>query len=164
MNSNIFFFLRNGKLCFCLLILLLFLVFFIFKFDAPCFYVINTDINEKHPCVCLILKEVSTLRIEIRNYSTINQVENREENILLTYYVSDEMEKQIESGRVVLEYDKIISCDGNYFIVQIPELTSGKLTTITVSFVFYEMTNFSCDLRISTLSFWRRKTVLQLAK
>lgn len=148
---------RNWKLCFCLLTLLLFLVFFILKFDAPCIYVINTDINEEHPCVCLMLKDISMLKFEIRNCSTVYQVENKKEDISLIYYVSDEMGKQIESSRVVLEYDQIISCDGNYFVVQIPKLTSGKLTTITVSFDFYGMTDFSCDLRISTLSSWRKK-------
>lgn len=164
MNSELHFFWRNWKLCFCLLSLLLILVFFILKIDAPVSYVINTGINEKHPCVCLVLKDISMLHFEIRNSSIANQVENERDGISLTYHVFDEMGKQIESARVVLGYDKILSCYRTSFGVYIPEITSGKMTTITVSFDFYGMTDFSYDLRISTLSSWRRKTVLQLVK
>lgn len=164
MNSKLHFFWRNWKLCFCLLTLLLILVFFILKIDAPVSYVINTGINEKHPCVCLVLKDISMLHFEIGNSSIVNQVENERDDISLTYHVFDEMGKQIESGRVVLGYDKIFSCYRTSFGVYIPEITSGKMTTITVSFDFYGMTDFSYDLRISTLSSWRRKTVLQLVK
>ena len=164
MNSKLHFFWRKWKLCFCLLTLLLILVFFILKIDAPVSYVINTGINEKHPCVCLVLKDISMLHFEIRNSSIANQVENERDDISLTYHVFDEMGKQIESGRVVLGYDKILSCYRTSFGVYIPEITSGKMTTITVSFDFYGMTDFSYDLRISTLSSWRRKTVLQLVK
>lgn len=164
MNSKLHFFWRNWKLCFCLLTLLLILVFFILKIDAPVSYVINTGINKKHPCVCLVLKDISMLHFEIGNSSIANQVENERDDISLTYHVFDEMGKQIESGRVVLGYDKILSCYRTSFGVYIPEITSGKKTTIMVSFDFYGMTDFSYDLRISTLSSWRRKTVLQLVK
>lgn len=110
----------------------------------------------------LEIRNVSTLTFRITSDSNEFHINRDTDRFLIKYIITDNIGYQIIQGDSWLEYDNEDSNLKSHFIVDIPASQCNDMTTISVCILSDLMNEFNFEIDISTLTTWKRKTILKL--